>query len=264
MPNPRDVLALIERMRCIADDAEREELLASLAAVEHPTILSFVNAHAVNLCLRSVPAFAAFRTSDVLLRDGVGLELILPWLGLPAGRNMNGTDFIPALLQSLPKRRIAVYGTATPWLDRARVRLESMTPHAYCDLQHGFHPVERYAEFARSSRPDVILLAMGMPRQEEVAATLKQALDHPVLIVNGGAIVDFLAGRFQRAPESLQRAGLEWAFRLSQEPRRLFGRYVGGAFAFARTALLLRRAARAGKGARSGFRSTRARSRANA
>lgn len=262
MPNPRDVLALIERMRCIADDAQREDLLASLASVEHPTVLSFVNAHAVNLCLRSAPAFAAFRASDVLLRDGVGLQMILPSLGLPTGLNMNGTDFIPHLLQTLPKRRIAVYGTATPWLERARARLESFTPHAYCDLQHGFHPVGRYVEFARASRPELILLAMGMPRQEEVAAELKQALDHPVLIVNGGAIVDFLAGRFKRAPDHVQRAGLEWAYRLSQEPRRLFNRYVTGAFTFARTALLLRRAALARGGARNGSRRTRARSRA--
>ena len=61
-------------------------------------------------------------------------------------------------------------------------------------------------------------------------------------------------------PYVVQRAGLEWAFRLAQEPRRLFNRYVTGAFTFARTVYLLRRAASAG----SGSRRTRARSRANA
>jgi len=71
-----------------------------------------------------------------------------------------------------------------------------------------------------------ILLAMGMPRQEEVAVELKRALDHRVLIINGGAIVDFLAGRFARAPTLVQRLGFEWAFRLAQEPRRLFRRYL--------------------------------------
>lgn len=243
MPSPRDVLALIERIRCISSEEERQSLLASLGAVERPTILSFVNAHAVNLCVRSSPALAAFRASDMLLRDGIGLQLTLPWLGVPAGFNMNGTDFIPLLLRTLPARRVAIYGTATPWLDRCRTRLEACTPHAYVDAQHGFHAVEHYIERARHHRPDVILLAMGMPRQEEIAVELKRALDQPVLIVNGGAIVDFLAGRFVRAPALVQRAGLEWAFRLAQEPRRLFRRYCVGAVGFAHTMLLLRRAA---------------------
>ncbi len=243
MPRPRDVLELIERMRCVASEAERRSLLASLAAVERPTILSFLNAHAANVCMASDPALAAFRASDILLRDGVGLQAALPWLGLPAGLNMNGTDFIPLLLRTLPARKIAVYGTATPWLERARAVLEANTPHHYTDLQHGFHPTGHYIAQARSTRPDVVLLAMGMPRQEEVAALLKRTLDHPVLIVNGGAIIDFLAGRFKRAPETVQRTGLEWAFRLAQEPRRLFRRYCIGAFGFARTVFLLRRAA---------------------
>ncbi len=249
MPYPRDVLELIGRLRCVSDDAERRALLASLGAVERPTILSFLNAHGVNVCMQSDPALAAFRASDILLRDGIGLHAALPWLGVPAGLNMNGTDFIPLLLRALPARKVVIYGTATPWLDRARAALEAATPHRYADLQHGFHPAGHYVERARALRPDVILLAMGMPRQEEVAALLKRSLDHPVLIVNGGAIVDFLAGRFRRAPEAVRRSGLEWAFRLAQEPRRLFNRYGAGAFGFARTVFRLRRAASPGHAA---------------
>ena len=243
MPSPRDVLALIERIRCISSEEERQHLLSSLGAVERPTILSFVNAHSVNLCVTSAPALAAFRASDVILRDGIALQLSLPWLGQPAGLNMNGTDFIPLLLRTLPARRVAIYGTATPWLERCRAHLEDCTPHAYVDVQHGFHSNGHYIECARRHRPDIILLAMGMPRQEEVAVELKRALDHKVLIVNGGAIVDFLAGRFARAPTLVQRLGFEWAFRLAQEPRRLFRRYCVGAFGFAHNVLLLRRAA---------------------
>lgn len=243
MPNPREVLELIERMRCISNDGERRSLVERLGTVDRPTVLSFLNAHGLNVCMDSDAALAAFGASDILLRDGIGLQAVMPVLGMPAGLNMNGTDFIPLLLRSLPARNVAIYGTATPWLDRARVVLEAATPHRYRDLQHGFHPVEHYIAQARATRPDLILLAMGMPRQEEVAARLKRSLDHPVLIVNGGAIVDFLAGRFKRAPEAVQRTGLEWAFRLAQEPRRLFRRYCIGAFGFAWSTLRLRRAA---------------------
>lgn len=243
MINPRDVLTLIDNIRLIHSDEQRRDLLISLEKVDKPTILSFVNVHAVNLCWSSATALGAFQASDVVLRDGIGLSAALKALGIAPGLNMNGTDFIPLLLQTLPKRRLAVYGTATPWLERARIHLEATTPHVITDMLHGFHPAERYLASARRHRPDVIVLAMGMPRQEEVAVRLRQALDHPVLIVNGGAIVDFMARRFDRAPAILQRLGLEWAYRMAQEPRRLYRRYIHGGVRFAHNLMLLRRAA---------------------
>jgi exopolysaccharide biosynthesis WecB/TagA/CpsF family protein len=69
---------------------------------------------------------------------------------------------------------------------------------------------------------------MGMPRQEEMACVLRAALTHPCLIVCGGAIIDFLGGRAPRAPVWMRRFGLEWVYRLMQEPGRLFRRYVLG------------------------------------
>jgi hypothetical protein len=69
---------------------------------------------------------------------------------------------------------------------------------------------------------------MGMPRQEEVAIALRAALGFPCLIVCGGAIIDFLGGKVPRAPVWMRRCGLEWAFRLGREPRRLWNRYVHG------------------------------------
>ncbi|WP_247878270.1 WecB/TagA/CpsF family glycosyltransferase [Azospirillum sp. TSO22-1] len=245
MTNPREVLTLIDNIRLIHSDEQRRDLIRSLGKVDRPTILSFVNVHAVNLCWSSATVYDAFRASDVVLRDGIGLSVALKALGIGPGLNMNGTDFIPLLLQTLPKRRLAVYGTATPWLERARIHLENTTPHIIADMLHGFHPAERYLESARRHRPDVIVLAMGMPRQEEMAVRLRQSLDHPVLIVNGGAIVDFMARRFDRAPVVFQRLGLEWAYRMAQEPRRLYRRYVHGGFRFARNLMLLRRAASA-------------------
>jgi len=245
MASPREVLALIDGIRIIRSDRQRQDLLKSLEKVDRPTIISFVNVHGVNLCAASDAVLGAFRASDLLLRDGVGLSVGMKALGIEPGLNMNGTDFIPLLLRTLPKRRLAVYGTATPWLDRARIHLEETTPHVVADMQHGFHPTERYLESARRHRPDVIVLAMGMPRQEEVAVELKRTLDHPVLIINGGAIIDFMARRFDRAPVVVQRLGLEWAFRMAQEPRRLYRRYVHGGFRFARNVMLLRRAAHA-------------------
>jgi hypothetical protein len=85
----------------------------------------------------------------------------------------------------------------------------------------------------------LIILGMGMPRQEIVALALRAALHRPCLIVCGGAILDFLGGRVPRAPRLLQGLGLEWAWRLAREPRRLFRRYVLGNPVFIGRALRL-------------------------
>jgi exopolysaccharide biosynthesis WecB/TagA/CpsF family protein len=78
-----------------------------------------------------------------------------------------------------------------------------------------------------------------MPRQEQVAVLLRAALGYPCLIVCGGAILDFLGGKTSRAPVWLRRTGLEWAYRLALEPRRLFSRYVLGNPLFVSRALML-------------------------
>ena len=73
--------------------------------------------------------------------------------------------------------------------------------------------------------PDVVWVGIGVPKQEKWMAALRPLLDAPVLI-GVGAAFDFHAGLVPQAPPSLQRAGLEWAYRLAHEPRRLWRRYL--------------------------------------
>jgi exopolysaccharide biosynthesis WecB/TagA/CpsF family protein len=80
----------------------------------------------------------------------------------------------------------------------------------------------------RAARPDLLLTAFTMPKGERWLAAHAAALGVPV-VVNVGAAIDFAAGRVRRAPRWMQRSGLEWAFRLWLEPRRLFTRYARNA-----------------------------------
>src|SRR4051794_37581011 len=82
------------------DDAEQQsQLLRVLAAPAYPTVLGFANAHAMNSASRD-PAFSrALAGCEVLLRDGRGMAILLRLLGQEPGLNLNGTDFIPKLLQ---------------------------------------------------------------------------------------------------------------------------------------------------------------------
>jgi N-acetylglucosaminyldiphosphoundecaprenol N-acetyl-beta-D-mannosaminyltransferase len=81
------------------------------------------------------------------------------------------------------------------------------------------------AEQIRASRPDLLFVAMSSPRKEYFLGRWGETLDVPFSMGVGGAI-DVLAGVTRRAPRRLQTLGLEWAYRLAQEPRRLMRRYL--------------------------------------
>src|SRR5262249_48212309 len=87
--------------------------------------------------------------------------------------------------------------------------------------------------YIRAARPDLLIAAFTMPRGERWLAANLDALGVPV-VVNVGAAIDFAAGRGRRAPRWMQKTGLEWAFRLSLEPRRLARRYARNACFIAR------------------------------
>ncbi len=224
---------ILDRLHTVQGASDEQALLWQLSLPgpqpPRPRVLAFVNAHALNLAARS-PAFAQhLAQADVLLRDGSGLALLLRGCGRPPGRNLNGTDFIPRLLHTCNGQPVAVLGTREPHLQRAvaaiRQRLMPASPVVSAD---GFQDADRYVQLLRAQRPRLVLLAMGMPRQEALAVQLRAALDFECLVVCGGAIADFLGGKVRRAPPWLRRLGLEWLWRLACEPRRLFLRYVVG------------------------------------
>ena len=232
------------------DSAEAErQLLDGLAHPEQPTVLAFVNAHAMNSAAASRAFFDALRSADVALRDGSGMAILLKLLKLSPGLNLNGTDLIPQIIRRYADRPIALFGTEERYLARARAVLgATLAPGSAVISAHGFLPTREYVRLAFMHRPSLIVLGMGMPRQEEVARELRAALEDPCLIVCGGAIIDFLGGKTPRAPAWVRAIGMEWTYRLALEPRRLFARYViGNPLFIARAVLLAAANARSGR-----------------
>lgn len=206
-----------------------------------PHILSFVNAHAFNLAARD-PSFAdTLIGSDMLVRDGSGMKLLMKTVGRDPGPNLNGSDLIPELIAEFidEKRPIGLMGTSEPWLSRAAEAIGRQGGDIVVRLD-GFQPDEAYVEALSGVRADLIILAMGMPKQERVAQRLKAALEAPCLVINGGAVLDFIAGKVPRAPLWMRRSGIEWLYRLAREPHRLFGRYTIGNAVFLWRALRLK------------------------
>lgn len=219
--------SLLDRLQPVADEARVQRLLDELQQPRGCTRVGFVNAHAMNLAASSAEYHAALASLDLLLRDGSGMAILLRRLGLPVGLNMNGTDFIPRLLEAYRGRKVAFWGTAEPFLGQAARRAEAQFGVRVVSCAHGFDALDHYLELAQRERPELIVLGMGMPKQEQLAQRLAER-GEPCVVVCGGAILDFLGDKVSRAPRWVRGLGCEWAYRLLLEPRRLFGRYVLG------------------------------------
>jgi alpha-1,3-mannosyltransferase len=204
-----------------------------LSAVERrePALVTFCNAHTVNLARRD-DQFRATLDDFLILNDGVGVDLASRSLfGRAFPDNLNGTDFTPHLLGSAG-RPLSIYlvGSKPGVAAKAGRVLKERYPHVeIAGTRDGFFTPEEEPDLNRAiagSGADLVLAAMGQPRQELWAARNAAAFGRPVICV--GALLDFVAAQVTRAPEVVRRFRLEWAYRLAQEPRRLAGRYLVG------------------------------------
>ena len=226
--NNRHLLSdLVGKIYVVRSVSKKNDLIESLKAIEKPTVLSFVNAHAVNLCFENQRFFKDLLKADWLLRDGSGLKLAYFFWNRRPGLNMNGTDFIPEILGRFSGESCIVFGTKNPNLKMASDKINGLGLEVL-ECADGFQSLDWYLEKAKRHSPKLILLGMGMPKQERLSMLLKRELEYPVLIVNGGAVLDFLSGNIRRSPKIFRSCGMEWVWRLALEPSRMWKRYVIG------------------------------------
>jgi exopolysaccharide biosynthesis WecB/TagA/CpsF family protein len=195
--------------------------------VASPFVISFVNAHCMNLAHKSPRFNIALFGSDIVLRDGIGIKILLKLFGFEFGFNANGTDFIPKYLEEIKGQKIALLGTSDERVRQASLRLRE-EGHKIVLVDNGFHESQHYIELIQNTDADVIVLGMGMPKQELLANEIKLKIRKEITIINGGAIIDFLSNLTNRAPKFYRKYGLEWTYRLYKEPRRLMRRYILG------------------------------------
>lgn len=206
--------------------------------------VAFANAHGLLLAMDD-PAYAETLSRFLVLNDGIGAEIgarVLSGTGFPA--NLNGTDFVPALLAAAPAgTRIYLLGAHPHVVEKAAATFAARYPAiGICGWRDGYFSAEDEAGIAaaiNTASPDILLVAMGNPKQEYLIDRLFPHLDAP-LALGVGALFDFTAGEVARAPGAMRRFGLEWIFRFLQEPRRLGKRYTSGVLRYLWKILWLR------------------------
>ncbi|MBY6241985.1 WecB/TagA/CpsF family glycosyltransferase [Methylosinus sp. Sm6] len=199
--------------------------------------VAFCNAHTASNAFFD-PVFRHALAQMLVFNDGVALDIASRLVtGAAFPGNLNGTDLVPTFLAT-SKRPLRIYllGARPDVVARAAARLAESYPwHEVVGYRDGyFSAAEEAAVVAEiaSHAPDVLLVAMGNPRQELFMDAHRDELNSR-LTFGVGALFDFVSGTVPRAPAWLRRARLEWLFRLWREPRRLVHRYTVGAFTFA-------------------------------
>ena len=219
---------------------------------QKPALITFLNAHVSNLASRNAQ-LADILNSSLILNDGVGVSIASMLLhGSSFPENLNGTDLVPLFLHDSRHRfRIYAVGAAEDIAARAIAALREMAPqHTYVGAHHGYLTDEESAAVVADiadKRADLILVAMGSPRQEIWAEKYLMQNGRRSAICVGG-LFDFISKEKPRAPEWVRALRSEWIFRLMVEPRRLWQRYlVGNAIFMVRLAEAYIRLLRAGR-----------------
>ncbi|MFI4997912.1 MAG: WecB/TagA/CpsF family glycosyltransferase [Hyphomicrobiales bacterium] len=193
------------------------------------TKVAFANANLLTT-LADEPGGAKLLDGFLVFNDGIGLDIASKILfGNPFPDNVNGSDLTPALIAAVPKdTRIFLFGARPGVAEKAGAILAQRFGAAICgtcDGYEGARDPSRLLATISEARPDILLVALGNPRQEEWIAQNAGKLGVPIAM-GIGALLDYLADTVPRAPRLVQRLRLEWLWRVALEPRRLGKRYT--------------------------------------
>lgn len=208
-------------------------LVADAVPEANPTrLIAHHNLHSLYLCPSSPKMQRLYDRADYIHIDGMSLVMLGRWLDVPLQPEHRVTyvDWIGPLLQEADEHawRIFYLGAKPGVIDQGVATVRERYPRLRIEGRDGyFDPSgaenERILEQINAFQPDVLMVGMGMPRQEAWILDNIDRVDAPV-ILPCGACIDYIAGAVPTPPRWMGRAGLEWLYRLLQEPRRLWRR----------------------------------------
>lgn len=214
-------------------DATTDQVVTHLLQDGRRSRVAFLNAHCGNVMARDEDYADALRTADLILPDGIGVELAARFCGARLTENLNGTDFTPRLLKAAAAQGLSVYllgaqpGVAAAAADKFAQLIPGLQIAGTRDGFDGMADEEATIAAINASGAGIVLVALGVPRQDLWLARNAHRLEARITM-GIGALFDFYAGRVRRAPPWVRRMRGEWVWRLASEPRRMARRYLVG------------------------------------
>jgi len=237
LPSPADVrrLDILGIPIAMTDYAQAMDVMDGMIARRERGYVCAVAVHAVMVSQRDAEMRAAVTGSSLTVPDGMPLV----WAANLLGQNLRNRVYGPELMDRYCGRcaerghRVWLYGGRDQG-SLMQLALNLRRRHPGIEIVGGYSPPFRpltseeedaIVEQINEARPDVVWVGIGVPKQEKWMARLRSRLEAPVLC-GVGAAFDFHSGRISQAPSWMQERGLEWIYRIAQEPRRLLPRYL--------------------------------------
>jgi N-acetylglucosaminyldiphosphoundecaprenol N-acetyl-beta-D-mannosaminyltransferase len=222
------------------DSIPSEHVLSTIeecVVEDRKAIIANVNAHALNLSVEYPWLRQFLNQSQVNFCDGFGVVFAARLIGRPIHFRITYADWMWKLAQYCQQRRLSLFflGARPGVAEKAARTLEDRFPglrivgshNGYFDKGVGSPENASVIAEINAARPDVLVMGLGMPMQEQWLMDNWDQVDAGVALT-GGAVFDYISGDLKRAPRWMTDNGLEWLGRLLIEPRRLWKRYILG------------------------------------
>jgi len=211
--------------------------IIQLANSKTSSVICVANVHMYTEAYKSEEFLRIIHNAEIVTPDGKPLTWALKVLYGIRQERVAGMDLLPDLLKLMSSNNISAYfyGGSEAMLERTRDHLKKFYPRLtiaglhsppfvpYSDINHN-STEEGIINKINASLPSIVFVILGCPKQEKWMAAMKGKIN-AVMIGIGGAL-PVMIGERKRAPKWMQNYGLEWLFRLMQEPGRLFKRYM--------------------------------------
>lgn len=200
--------------------------------------ICFINSHCYNVSRKNYIYRNAIKGNNLILNDGIGMKIGMRLFNIHEKENMNGTDFIPEVINLAVNlnKNIYLLGGKPGVVDDVEKNLKKTFIN--CNIvgkYHGYFNKEEGKKIINdinSKKVELLIVGMGVPIQEIWLAENNKFFETVRIGIAGGAILDFLSGRISRAPKIMRVLKLEWLYRLILEPKRLWKRYLIGNIQF--------------------------------
>lgn len=176
-----------------------------------------------------------YKNADLILADGKPLIWIAKYYGTPLKEKISGSDLFPLLCKMAVEKNYRMFflGAAEGVAAKAAENLEKKYPGLQIvgtySPPYGFEKnsqeMDKIEKMIKEAKPHILIVGLGCPKQELFILNNKDRLNVPISL-GLGASLDFEAGNVKRAPKWMSNYGLEWLFRIFQDPKRLIKRYL--------------------------------------
>lgn len=193
----------------------------------------FVNPDCLNKTVDDRDYFSILKSAEYIFPDGIGLIIAGKMLKTPLRENINGTDMLPFLCSMAASKGEGVFllGGKPGVAETAGQKLGEQYGVTIAGTHHGYfnHLTESgpVVDRINSSGASILLVAFGAPLQEKWIHAHRNVL-RPLVLMGVGGLFDFYSGNIRRAPRWMREIGIEWVYRIMQEPGRMWKRYVIG------------------------------------